>query len=134
MRPDHAGQRATRGPLLRPQVQEPRGQAARPQDQHRTRAVTRKETCRSSAGKVTWLRVQDIAPSARKHGIDDEDMRHALRNPLRVAELDDDLTMFTGPARDGTLLEVGVADTDLGPLIVHAMQARPKFLPRKVDR
>jgi len=78
--------------------------------------------------------VQDIAPSARKHGIDDEDMRHALRNPLRVAELDDDLTMFTGPARDGTLLEVGVADTDLGPLIVHAMQARPKFLPRKVDR
>jgi hypothetical protein len=75
--------------------------------------------------------VQDIAPSARRHGIDDDDMRHAVRNPLRVAEMDDDFTMFVGPGRDGTILEVGVADTDLGPLIIHADRARPKFLPRK---
>ncbi|HUZ55702.1 MAG TPA: hypothetical protein VMU94_24630 [Streptosporangiaceae bacterium] len=93
--------------------------------------MTRKETCRVSAGKVTWLHVQDIAPSARKHGIDDADMRHALRNPILVTELDDDLTMFTGPARDGTPLEVGVLDSSDGPVIVHAMRARPKFLPGK---
>src|SRR5438034_9292013 len=76
----------------------------------------RKVTCGSSGGKVTWLRVPDIAPSARKHGVVDDDMRHVLRNPVQVAELDDDLTMFTGPARDGTLLEVGVADSDSGPV------------------
>ena len=97
--------------------------------------VRRKITCNGSSGKVTWLRVQDIAPSARKHGISDDDMRHALRNPIRTADLGDGLTMFVGAARDGTtLLEVGVADSDSGPVIVHAMRARPKFLPRKGDR
>ena len=93
----------------------------------------RKVTCGSAGGKVTWLRVPDIAPSARKHGITDDDMRHALRNPVGVADLDDGLTMFVGPARDGTLVEVGVADTGAGPVIVHAMPARPKFLPRRGD-
>jgi hypothetical protein len=75
--------------------------------------------------------VPDIAPSARKHGIADDDMRHALRNPLLVEDLDDGLTMFVGPARDGTPLEVGVADSDAGPVIVHAMRARPRYLRRK---
>jgi len=65
----------------------------------------RKVTCGHTGGKVTWLRVPDIAPSARKHGITDDDMGHALRNPLGVADLDDGLTMFIGPARDGTLVE-----------------------------
>jgi len=96
--------------------------------------VSRKVTCGRSDGKVTWLRVPDIAPSARKHGIADDDMRHALRNPVYVAELDEGLTMFIGPARDGTLVEVGVADSDSGQVVVHAMHARPKFLPRKGDR
>jgi hypothetical protein len=92
-----------------------------------------KITCSLPHGKVTWLRVPAIAPSARKHGISDDDMRHALRNPIRVADLDDDLTMFIGPARDGTLVEVGVAATSTGPVIVHAMRARPKFFSRKDD-
>jgi hypothetical protein len=96
--------------------------------------VSRKVTCNDSGAKVTWLRVQDIAPSARKHGISDDDMRHALRNPIRAADLGDGLTMFIGPARDGTLLEVGVADSGKGPVIVHAMRARPKYLPKKGDR
>jgi hypothetical protein len=91
--------------------------------------VSRKVTCGHSGGKITWLRVPDIAPSARKHSITDDDMRHALRNPVRVVDVDEGLTMFVGPARDGTLVEVGVADSDSGPVIVHAMRARPKFLP-----
>ena len=90
--------------------------------------TSRKVTCDTPGRKVTWLRVPDIAPSARKHGITDDDMRHALRNPVGVADLGDGLTMFIGPARDGTLLEVGVADSDSGPIIVHAMRTRPKFL------
>ena len=61
-------------------------------------------------------------------------MRHSLRYPLRVADLDDSLTMFVGPARDGTLLEVGVADSSGGPIIVHAMRARPKYLRDRGDR
>jgi len=60
-------------------------------------------------------------------------MRHALRYPLRVADLDDGLTMFVGLARDGTLLEVGVADSGVGPIIVHAMRARPKYLRSRGD-
>lgn len=70
-----------------------------------------------------------IAPSARKHGISGEDILHASRNPVRAEELDEGLTMLTGPARDGTLLEIGVADGDDGPVIVHADRARRKFLP-----
>jgi len=34
-----------------------------------------------------------IAVSARKHGVTDEDMLHAYRNPIRLFELDEGLTM-----------------------------------------
>jgi len=91
--------------------------------------VSRKVTCDASGGKVTWLRVPDIASSARRHGIADDDMRHALRNPIRVEYLDEGLTMFVGPRPDGDLLEIGVADSDHGPVIVHAARARAKYLP-----
>jgi len=73
-----------------------------------------------------------IAEPARKHGIADEDIRHAVRNAIAQWQLDDDLTMRVGPARDGDLLEVGVLgiDTD-DPVIVHAMPARPQYLPHR---
>jgi hypothetical protein len=74
--------------------------------------------------------VSVIAESARKHGFTDDDILHALRNPVRSYEPDDEgLTMITGPRPDGILLEVGVIDGDPGPVIVHAMRARAKFLP-----
>ena len=47
-----------------------------------------------------------ILPSARKHGISDDDMRHAIYNGLE----DDELYMLFGPDRAGNLLEVGVVD------------------------
>jgi hypothetical protein len=72
-----------------------------------------------------------ISPSARKHGISDEDMLHALRNPAGVDYLDDGLTMFIGAAQDGTLLEVGAVDGDDGPVIIHADRARAKYLRRR---
>jgi hypothetical protein len=73
-----------------------------------------------------------IAQPARKHDIADEDMFHAVRNSIAQWHLDDDLTMRVGPARDGELLEVGVlgVDTD-DPVIVHAMRARPQYLPHR---
>ena len=73
-----------------------------------------------------------IAQAARKHGIADEDMSHAVRNPIAQWQLDDDFTMRVGPGRDGDLLEIGVLgiDTD-DPVIVHAMGARPQYLPHQ---
>lgn len=56
-------------------------------------------------------------------------MLHALRNPVRAEYLDEGFTMFTGPALDGTLLEIGVVDGDPSPVIVHADRARRKYLP-----
>ena len=69
-----------------------------------------------------------IAPSAGRHGIREDSMMHALRNPIRIESLDEGFTMFVGPDRAGNLLEVGVIDSDRGPVIVHAMPARPKYL------
>ena len=65
--------------------------------------------------------------SARKHGINDQDMLHAYRHPIRVFDLDD-LTMLIGPDASARLLEIGVADAEGVEFIVHAMAARPKFL------
>jgi hypothetical protein len=69
-----------------------------------------------------------IADSARKPGVLDEDILHALQNPLRVV---------SGPERDlviaadrsGRLLEVVVLDDDPeeDPVVIHAMSLRPKF-------
>jgi hypothetical protein len=71
-----------------------------------------------------------IAQTARKHGITDDDMLHAIRNPIAQWQLDDDFTLRVGPAQDGDLLEVGVLgiDTD-DPVIVHTMRARLQYLP-----
>ncbi len=65
--------------------------------------------------------------SARKHGITDEDMLHAYRNPTRVFELDD-LTMVIGSDHSARLLVVGIASAEGIDFIVHAMSARPRFL------
>ena len=71
----------------------------------------------------------DIEASARKHGVPDEDMLHALRHHSRAFETDDPaVTMFIGPDRSGTPLEVGVVTDGDGTAVIHAMTARPKFL------
>lgn len=69
-----------------------------------------------------------IADSARKHGVSDDDMLHAYDHPIRVFDLDDGFTLIVGPAIDANVLEIGVVDGDLAPVIVHAMPARDKFL------
>ena len=68
-----------------------------------------------------------ILASARKHGITDDQMLHAYRNPVRAFAFDD-LTMLVGPDRSARLLEVGVATAGGLEFIVHAMPARSKFL------
>ncbi|MDE3206266.1 MAG: hypothetical protein KGQ66_18820 [Acidobacteriota bacterium] len=68
-----------------------------------------------------------ILASARKHGVTDDDMLHAYRNPIRVFEFDD-LTMLIGSDPAGRMLEVGTATAEGIEFIVHAMPARQKFL------
>jgi hypothetical protein len=72
--------------------------------------------------------VYRIAESARRHELVDDDILHAVRNAVAAEDLDDGFTMFIGPARNATLLEVGVVDGEDGPVIVHAMAARARYL------
>ena len=85
---------------------------------------------------LTWRTGRGIAPGvrigdpARRHGVDDDDIWHAVRNATRRIEMDEDLTMLIGPARDGTPLEVGVLGLGSDdPVVIHAMRLRPKFFP-----
>ena len=72
-----------------------------------------------------------ILPSARRHGVADEDMLHALRNTVDAFadQGQFDLTVYVGSARDDvTMLEIGV-DAAAEPLVVvHAMRARKRYL------
>jgi hypothetical protein len=69
-----------------------------------------------------------IAASAHKHGVTDESILHVFNNPIRVEELDDELIMLVGPDLAGNLYEIGVVASQSGPVVVHAMTARPKYL------
>jgi hypothetical protein len=74
-----------------------------------------------------------IWKSARRHGIDDEEIRHALRNFIAQSDDtgDDDVTLFIGPDATGNLVEVGVLSTEDGPVVIHAMPGRiNRFFPR----
>ena len=69
-----------------------------------------------------------IAASARKHGVTDDSMSHAFNHPILVDELDDGFTMFVSGDRSESLLEIGVIDSQGGPIIIHSMPARPTYL------
>lgn len=74
-----------------------------------------------------YVAAVEIADSARKHGIADEDMRHATRVPFRLVAQADDRVLVIGPDRNGNLLEVVVLDPDGDAVIIHADDLRPKF-------
>lgn len=70
----------------------------------------------------------EIADSARMHGVRDADIEHVLRNPLPVVA-GDGRDLVVGADRPGRLLEVVILDDDPNeePVVIHAMQLRPKF-------
>lgn len=71
----------------------------------------------------------DSESSARKHGVRDDDMLHALHHHWRAFETDDrDVTLFIGPSTAGVPLEVAVVEDEAGVAVIHAMRARAKFL------
>lgn len=69
-----------------------------------------------------------IAPSARKHGLDDVSILHAYRNPIRAWDLGEGFTMIVGANHAAIFLEVGYIHGESAIVIVHAMPAREKFL------
>lgn len=89
-----------------------------------------KETLQSRGLKDTFVLVEPIIlASGRKHGVPDEDILHAYRNPLRIID-QPDVTVLIGPAIDGNLLEVGLIEAEdfNGLFVIHAMPARNKYL------
>ncbi len=71
----------------------------------------------------------DVFRSALRHGVDPEDIQHALRNAVVVEVIDEDPTRYLaiGPDRAGNLLELVVLDRPQGPAVIHAMPMRVKY-------
>jgi hypothetical protein len=70
----------------------------------------------------------EIHPSARKHGIADEDIEHAMRHALAIADQADDTRLYLRSARSADLLEVVTIVRDDGSeVVIHAMKMRPKY-------
>ena len=73
------------------------------------------------------MREPVIAASAHRHGMSDDNIRHAI---LAHGPDEEGLIMLVGPAYDGSLVEVGLVESSDGVrVIVHAMSpARARFL------
>lgn len=83
-----------------------------------------------SEGRQGSIDDVDIADSARKHSVADDDMLHAVRVPFRIIEQEydgEERLLVIGADKAGRLLEVVVVQTDSGPLVIHADNLRPKF-------
>lgn len=72
----------------------------------------------------------DVYSSARKHGIADVDIAHAVDHALAVGEQEDSKVLYLGPDRAGNLLEVvSVLRDDGTEIVIHAMHMRAKYEP-----
>ncbi len=70
----------------------------------------------------------EIHQSARKHGVPDEDIEHAVQTALAIDDQDDDTRLYLGASRSGELLEAAsIALDGGGELVIHAMPVRPKY-------
>lgn len=71
----------------------------------------------------------EIHYTARKHGIDDADILHAIEHALAIDEYeDDDRVLYLGPSRAANLLEViTLAIDEETEIVIHAMPMLPKY-------
>ena len=71
----------------------------------------------------------EILASAQRHGISDDDIRHAVENSVAGGGVDDnDFMMLVGPDQSGNILEIGIVVTDDIEYAIHAMRARTEYL------
>lgn len=90
--------------------------------------------CRAGASKMrlalgsSYHCCVTIVSSARKHGVLDADIEHAMKHAMRFEDQDDGRLLYLGASRSGALLEVVKV---VGPeLVIHAMPAkRTRQLP-----
>lgn len=73
----------------------------------------------------------EIHHTARKHGIADDDIFHAIEHALAVDEYeDDDRVLYLGPNRAANLLEIiTLAIEEEVEIVIHAMPMLPKYRP-----
>jgi hypothetical protein len=72
----------------------------------------------------------DIHSSARRHGVADEDIVHAIDNALAIEDAgqDPERWLVIGPDHAANLLELVVLITRQGrQLVIHAMAMRPHY-------
>ena len=70
--------------------------------------------------------------AASKHGVQHDDVLHAVEHALAVVDIGDDLapyrTLVLGPDRSGNMLEVVVLHFDDGrDMVIHAMPMRTLY-------
>jgi hypothetical protein len=74
----------------------------------------------------------EIHYTARKHGVADDTIRHALAHAITIIDLEPDAdppkVLAIGPDRAGNMLEVIWLELDADvKLVIHAMALRPIF-------
>lgn len=70
----------------------------------------------------------EVHASARRHGVADADIEHAIENAMVTKEADDDERLYIGPARNAALLEVAtIVRSGRRELAIHAMAMRNKY-------
>jgi len=48
----------------------------------------------------------EIHPAARRHGIADQDIEHAVSHAMVIEAQEDETTLYLGPSRSADLLEI----------------------------
>lgn len=72
----------------------------------------------------------DVYRSARRHGVADADILHAVDHALGAAEQDDGKVLYLGADRAGNMLEVIAIERDDGTeIVIHAMRMRRLYEP-----
>ncbi|MDR0482576.1 MAG: hypothetical protein LBH13_05390 [Cellulomonadaceae bacterium] len=70
-----------------------------------------------------------VLSTALKHGVDESDILHALRNSIFSVSQTDGMEMYVGPDQAGQLIEVGVVEWYGVLAIPHSMRpVRAKYL------
>jgi hypothetical protein len=70
----------------------------------------------------------EIHRAARKHGIADEGIEHAVEFAMAIDDQDDDISFDLGPSRSAGLLEVLTIVRDhRSELAIHAMPMKVKY-------
>jgi hypothetical protein len=69
-----------------------------------------------------------IHPAARRHGISDVDIEHAVKHAIAIDDLGNSKRLYLGPERSAALLEVvALVRGEHSEMVIHAMKMRRKY-------